>query len=457
LHKETRDPIVTKSDPYEYLLRNFSKHKFKLYIENSIFNLRSYPQSDLPEFGELHKDQWKDSDFAFMDMPTRMGLMFGVTSYNRWLFYLHHIEDGLIRPEMIWKKTGQEIMKLARRLANDEVYLRGLRETLYDRIGHFVRSDHMFHDPVYGDAQFYYLTNGDMDPFSEEREFAELENSISPQIRTTFLNSARKFGVDLEKADFGIGVGSPKTFLGEMRDKNIRVIKRIEARPDSLYLQFFEGQIEVMPANKRQFYVYDKKKPKPILLDQIIDSSSYFTEEEIEEFESLLNRSNTTESKLQNFLQDHPKFLLHTDYDELRPQISLIDESGCELKPDFFLRPLGKRLWEILDIKLPRTTMVAGSRNRKSLSHYVHRGSAQLMNYAKFFDDPRNRERVFRATGIDCFKPRLTLVIGKKKNVDEETWNQIIEQERPFVDIVGFDELLERAKKTLLRFPAREN
>jgi hypothetical protein len=140
------------------------------------------------------------------------------------------------------------------------------------------------------------------------------------------------------------------------------------------------------------------------------------------------------------------------DYDEIRPQISLIDESNEKLIPDFFLKPVGKELWDILDIKLPSANLVAGSRKRRSLSSAVHRGNAQLMNYAKFFDDPKNREKVFKVTGIDCFKPRLTLVIGKKKNVDEKSWNQIIAQERPFVNIVGYDELLEKARRNCIEF-----
>ena len=40
----------------------------------------------------------------------------------------------------------------------------------------------------------------------------------------------------------------------------------------------------------------------------------------------------------------------------------------------------------------------------------------------------------------------LTLVIGRRSNVDEDRWRQMIENERPMVDIVGFDELLDRAR-----------
>jgi hypothetical protein len=167
----------------------------------------------------------------------------------------------------------------------------------------------------------------------------------------------------------------------------------------------------------------------------------------------LLNKPAVRENQIQKFRTDNPKFLFSLDYDEIRPQVSLIDESGDILRPDFFLKPVGKRLWDILDIKLPNVSLVAGSPSRKSLSHYVYRGKAQLVNYAKFFEDPRNREKLFKLTGIDCFNPRLTLVIGKKKNVDEEQWNQIIAQERPWVNIIGYDELLEKAKKNRIRFP----
>ncbi|MFX0199825.1 MAG: Shedu anti-phage system protein SduA domain-containing protein [Candidatus Hodarchaeota archaeon] len=434
---------MPKFDPYEHLLRNFSKHKFKLFIEQTVFKPDEGFKEYIAYYGTYYealwtvdKKDWRISDVAHVDVPN-VG-MTGCDSFSRWIFLLDHVENDLIIPKMIWPRASSHIIELANSLAKNDTYLNELAEKLSSDAGW----------PMY--AIFYYLTNSCFDPSVKEGEFYD---KASSNIRSIFLKGALECNLDFKDVDFAFGIGNPTTFINRARDRTIHTIKEIEARPDSMQLQFVEGRIEVTPSNKRKLYVYDKKKPRMILLDQIVDSRSFFTEDEIEEFELLLNKPTVSEAQLQKFLIDNPKFLYNLDYDEIRPQVSLIDESGSILRPDFFLKPIGKRLWDILDIKLPNVTLVAGSPGRKSLSHYVHRGKAQLMNYAKFFDDPRNRERIFEATGIDCFSPRLTLVIGKKKNVDEEQWNQIIAQERPFVNIIGYDELLERAKKNRIIFP----
>jgi hypothetical protein len=433
-------------DPYEHLLRNFSKHKFKLFIEKTLFKPDESFKEHLAYYGTYYeklwtvdKKNWGTSDVAHVNIPN-VG-MIGVDSFTRWIFFLDHVENDLIAPRMIWPRASEHLIKLANSLATDQMYLKELREKL--------SSDNEWPMTV----RLYYLTNTSFNPAVKETDFYD---SLLSNIRKNFLKGARKYHLNYKEVDFDFGIGNPATFVEQARAETIRVIKRIEARPDAMHLQFVEGRIEVIASNKRKLYAYDQKDPKLITLDQTVDSKVYFTSDEVEEFESLLNKQNPREEQLQRFLSEHPKFLYSMDYDEVRPQISLTDESGGELVPDFFLKPLGKNLWDILDIKLPNTMLVAGSPNRKGLSQCVHRGTAQLMNYAKFFDDPRNRERLSRATGIDCFKPRLTLVIGKKKNVDEKCWNQIIEQERPFVNIVGFDELLEKAKRNTIDFKAKK-
>jgi hypothetical protein len=437
---------IQNFDPYEALLRNFSKHKFKLFLEKSILNMATYSKSDyIPNSAQVHKHDWVSADFAQVDMPTGEGTAFGVTSYNRWLFHVDHMENNLIAPNMILEKARQDILKLVNRLATDKIYMKSLREVLYDNIG-YTRSGSLVHIPHYGIATLYYLTNASFPKFDDKKR-ERFISRISNEVRQIFIKSSQDLKIDLDMADFGFGYGDPNAFLVNNRDETIRAIKEIESRPDSLQLQFVEGKIEVTTSNKRSLYAYDKEKPKLIILDEFVDSKSYFKNNEIEDFENLLNKENLTELEIQKFLEENPKFLYVLDYDEIRPQVCLADESGDALKPDFFLKPVGKRLWDILDIKLPNVNLVAGSANREGFSYNIHRGKSQLMNYADYFDNPENREKLRKITGIDCFKPRLTLLIGKKGNVNEELWNQIIAQERPFVNIVGYDELLERAKK----------
>lgn len=437
---------MPKFDPYDHLLRNFSKHKFKVFIEQSVFQPDESFKEYIAWYGtyyvelwNVNKKDWKISDVAHIDVPN-VG-MSGCDSFSRWIFFLDHVENDLIIPNMMWSRASQHLVKLANSLSTNPAYLKELAEKLSGESDWPMR------------VRFYYLTNASFDPSAKEGEFYDW---VSTRVRSLFLKGARKSNLDFKKVDFDVGIGNPTTFLKQARGQTVKVIKRIEARPDSMQLQFMEGRIEVIASNQRKLYAYDQKNPKLITLDQNVDPDQYFTCDEVEEFESLLNKPNLREEELQRFFCENPKFLLSLDYDEVRPQISLIDESGGELTPDFFLKPVGKNLWEILDIKLPNAKLVAGSRNRKSLSHSVHRGNAQLMNYAKYFEDPRNREKISRATGIACFKPRLTLLIGKKKNVDEECWHQIIEQERPFVNIIGYDELLDKAKRNTIAFKSKD-
>lgn len=407
--------------------------------------------SNWQNMGEIMKNRWPDKNIAEMDMPTGMGVMFGITSFNRWLFKLDHTEDGLIDPNLIWEYAEKRTLELIKELAKDDQYINSLEKTLNDRIGHPVWTDDIFHQPNYGMFTFYYLTNAALNPFAEEVRYTALNEKVSNYIQDIFSKAALRLGCDLSKANFGFGMGSPSIFLHQNKNLAEDVIENIERRPDVISLQLFDGRIHVRCVNKRLITPYDNEHRRIVLLDEILEHRAYFTQDEIEEFELLLNKSGLLENELQSFFEAHPKFIFHSDYNEIQPQITLEDEDGKLLRPDFFMRPIGRRLWEILDLKLPYVPLLANSRDREGLSFHVHRGVNQLMNYSRFFDNPRNREKVFKETGIDCFKPALTLVIGNKSNVDEALWNRVIDQERPFVKIMGYDEMLERAKRYSLR------
>src|SRR5688572_26264899 len=88
-------------DPYESLLRNFSKHKFKLFVEESILSPESYRHSQNSDAAEVFKEHWLTEDIAHMDMPTHRDVPFGIYAYNRWIFQLDHFEDGIIKPESV--------------------------------------------------------------------------------------------------------------------------------------------------------------------------------------------------------------------------------------------------------------------------------------------------------------------------------------------------------------------
>lgn len=155
------------------------------------------------------------------------------------------------------------------------------------------------------------------------------------------------------------------------------------------------------------------------------------------------------ESQLQRFFEDHPHFLLGTDYQGLRSGIVLPNDNGPDLVPDFFLEPIAGRHWDIAELKLPNNILTAGRPSRQRYSHYVYDAVAQLRTYAHYFDDPACRDKVYRRYGILAYKPKVSVIIGRKPELDDLVLRQI-EYDLPWVRVVTYDELLEKARTRLI-------
>jgi hypothetical protein len=168
-------------------------------------------------------------------------------------------------------------------------------------------------------------------------------------------------------------------------------------------------------------------------------------------FEKLLNDERTTERDFQEFFECNPNILLGSEYEALYPQVILEREEGINLIPDFFLQPAVIHPWaEILELKLPTEKMVAGGESRRRLSQAVAKGIAQLREYEAYFENPINRDKVYRTMGITCYKPKLTLVIGRYTNDlnDLNIRREISGYHN--IRILTYDDLFEHAKRRLL-------
>ncbi len=174
-----------------------------------------------------------------------------------------------------------------------------------------------------------------------------------------------------------------------------------------------------------------------------------FSTSEIEEFEELINSPTLREHYLQTFFERHPNFLLGTDYQSLRTGIILPNDTEPNLKPDFFLEPIGGKLWDILELKLPDKQIVVGRFPRRRFAAAVFDACAQLRTYRDYFSDERNRSRVLSEHGILVRWPRLAVIIGRAPNIDEVAL-RAIQQDFPWVRIITFDELLQKAKRRIL-------
>jgi hypothetical protein len=73
------------------------------------------------------------------------------------------------------------------------------------------------------------------------------------------------------------------------------------------------------------------------LLTHFKDQYCGFTNDEIQELESLINNPRTRELELQEFFEVHPHFFRMWDFREIHPHVYLVREDDEPLIPDFIL------------------------------------------------------------------------------------------------------------------------
>src|ERR1051325_4224704 len=168
---------------------------------------------------------------------------------------------------------------------------------------------------------------------------------------------------------------------------------------------------------------------------------------QIEDFEKLINDADTSEQQFQNFFERHPRFLLGHEYERALPQVVLERDDDGPLRPDFLLKPIGKSLADVLDLKLPGEKLVVGSKNRRRPSHAVQDAVAQMREYRDYFERPEHRQALLAKIGVTAHRPRATIVIGKRTDEENEERQKQIEDALPsYVRIVTYDDLLQQMK-----------
>lgn len=174
-----------------------------------------------------------------------------------------------------------------------------------------------------------------------------------------------------------------------------------------------------------------------------------FLETEIEEFQEIINSPNTVEHDIQKFLETHPKFILGHEYCEIYSQVILDRDGHGPLIPDFLIQPYDRELCDIIELKLPNVPLIVGKDNRKRFSSAIAEAAAQLRAYRDYFDDPAKREAVKNKYGISAFRPKLAVIIGRTPELDPILCKKI-QSGLQDVDVVTYDDLIQRAKRFLL-------
>jgi len=118
-------------------------------------------------------------------------------------------------------------------------------------------------------------------------------------------------------------------------------------------------------------------------------------------------------------------------------------ENRKAIKPDFLVvGPDG--FADIVEFKLPdlNSSTVVGSSNREAFSATINSYIAQTRVYRDYFDDPNNRRYVKHKFGVDIYRPKRHLVIGRRWNFENPEWRAIA-ADFPDLTIHTYDDLID--------------
>ena len=214
-----------------------------------------------------------------------------------------------------------------------------------------------------------------------------------------------------------------------------------------------DGKIQILPSQREGIFrlsLADNPSGELIIAAPFViaNATRSYIRDEIEEFEALINSPLSSESDIQKFIENHPKFLLGQDYQRLHPQVVLERKEQGSLIPDFLLQPFNKDFCDIVELKLPNAPLIVGKRDRQRFSSAIAEASAQLRTYRDYFDDANQRKAIQERYGITAFRPKLAVIVGKAAEIDDVTYKQI--QSSQNIQVITYDDLVHRAKNFLL-------
>lgn len=178
-----------------------------------------------------------------------------------------------------------------------------------------------------------------------------------------------------------------------------------------------------------------------------LEPSRVFSGDALAALELLIN-GNAPERSFQEFFEEHPEFILVLgQYSQIHPQLILHEDEGTQLIPDFFLERVNSDFCDICDLKRADAEIVRHQRNRNRFRDAVMEGVSQLTRYRDFFDEASNREAFRDRYGLEAFRPRVVLIIGRRSSFLDDMQRTRVESGIPsWVSLTTYDDVLSSAR-----------
>jgi GTPase SAR1 family protein len=243
-----------------------------------------------------------------------------------------------------------------------------------------------------------------------------------------------------------------KTFL--ITDHFETLIHQIEEslsnKFDTLGIEFENGILKpvLLKVEKLNNIIY----PNSLLVCTtpyiIVPQVNYYWKKALDDFEKLINSSDTDENHIQRFFEIHQDFLKGVDYKKVISQ-PILSQTDGNMKPDFLLCPHDRIFGDIFELKLPSHKLISGKKNRIKFSSAVEDAIAQTRHYREFFNSEENRNIVLKRYGLTAYKPKITVLVGKTpEGFPEEKMIDLKNYElRDNIDIITYDDFFGKMKR----------
>lgn len=170
--------------------------------------------------------------------------------------------------------------------------------------------------------------------------------------------------------------------------------------------------------------------------------------EAVDELEALVNSPTALESDFQRFFERHPEFILTDDYKRAHGHVVLSRDNEGDLIPDFVLEPADGALSDLLELKLPGANVFTFQKNRNRFSAAVHAACAQLREYSRYFEEERHRNFVREKFGLQLYRPRMFLILGRRGDIDPIEM-RAIQCDTPHLNLRTYDDVIARMRRRL--------
>jgi hypothetical protein len=168
--------------------------------------------------------------------------------------------------------------------------------------------------------------------------------------------------------------------------------------------------------------------------------------EQITELEWLVNNPRSTERQFQDFFTLNKDFILNDEYRDAHPHVVLMNDKAKPLVPDFVLEPVDGALCDLLELKLPSTQVFNLKKNRMRYSAAVAEAAAQLRQYARYFEEEKNRRELLERYGLQAYKPKMFVIIGRRSTEVDPLDERSIQTGMTDVYVRTYDDIINRMK-----------